>query len=83
MVGLQAPRAIVNVGRLEDFESAPRVYGTSPLLTRTDSRFFESAPRVYGTSPLLSRTNSRLFEFVPRPAPDVFPGRVELRLGEV
>ena len=28
--GLRAPLAIVNVGRLEVFESAPRVYGTFP-----------------------------------------------------
>ena len=29
-IGLRAPLAIVNVGRLEVFESAPRVYGTFP-----------------------------------------------------
>ena len=75
MVGLRAPRAIVNVGRLEVFESAPRVYGTSGLFTRADSRLFESAPRVYGTSRLLTRTDSRLFESVPRPSKNRISGR--------
>ncbi len=63
--GLRAPLAIVNVGRLEVFESAPRVYGTCKTSVCPDPRFGIGA-LVYGDLAFVDAGGFEVFESTPR-----------------
>ena len=74
--GLRAPLAIVNVGRLEVFESAPRVYRTFPdprfgirEVSRPSRRAYRSALRSLVECILRREGQERLGSLVDIPAP--------------